>query len=139
MFSLAYPQMRAIIITVNFRIIVSDIESVILLFATPRAVACQVPLSMGFSRQEYWTGVPFPTPGIFPTQRSNHGLLHCGQILYCLSYQGSPILEQFLYKPMGPFFLNPSTTAIPQPQTTTNLYSVSIDFPALDLNMNGII
>ena len=58
--------MCAIIITVNFRIIVSDIESVILLFATPRAVACQVPLSMGFSRQEYWTGVPFPTPGDLP-------------------------------------------------------------------------
>ena len=29
------------------------------------------PLSMGFSRQEYWSGVPFPSPGIFPTQRSN--------------------------------------------------------------------
>ena len=26
------------------------------------AVACQVPLSMGFSRQEYWSGVPFPPP-----------------------------------------------------------------------------
>jgi len=29
------------------------------------------PLSMGFSRQEYWSGVPFPSPGIFPTQGSN--------------------------------------------------------------------
>ena len=28
--------------------------------------------------------------GIFPTQGSNLGLLHCGQILYCLSHQGSP-------------------------------------------------
>ena len=28
--------------------------------------------------------------GIFPTQRLNPGLLHCGQILYCLSHQGSP-------------------------------------------------
>ena len=32
---------------------------------------CQVPLSMGFSKQEYWSGVPFPSPGIFPTQASN--------------------------------------------------------------------
>ena len=28
--------------------------------------------------------------GLFPTQGSNLGLLHCGQILYCLSHQGSP-------------------------------------------------
>ena len=33
------------------------------LFATPRAVAYQVRPSMGFSRQEYWSGVPFPSPG----------------------------------------------------------------------------
>ena len=33
------------------------------LFATPWTVACQAPLSMGFSRQEYWSGVPFPSPG----------------------------------------------------------------------------
>ena len=30
--------------------------------ATPLTVACQVPLSMGFPRQEYWIGLPFPTP-----------------------------------------------------------------------------
>ena len=33
------------------------------LFATPWTVACQAPLSMGFSRQEYWNGLPFPSPG----------------------------------------------------------------------------
>ena len=32
------------------------------LFATPWTVAYQVPLSMGFSRQEYWSGLPFPSP-----------------------------------------------------------------------------
>ena len=31
------------------------------LFATPRTVAYQAPLSMGFSRQEYWSGLPFPS------------------------------------------------------------------------------
>ena len=30
---------------------------------TPRTVALQAPLSMGFSRQEYWSGLPFPSPG----------------------------------------------------------------------------
>ena len=33
------------------------------LFATPWTVAHQAPLSMGFSRREYWRGLPFPSPG----------------------------------------------------------------------------
>ena len=36
------------------------------LFATSQTVAHQAPLSMGFSRQDYWSGVPFPTPGALP-------------------------------------------------------------------------
>ena len=36
------------------------------LFATPRTVDCQAPLSLGFSRQEYWSGLPCPPPGGFP-------------------------------------------------------------------------
>ena len=138
----------------------------VLLFITPWAVAHQAPRSMGFCRQEYWSGLPFPTPGdllnpgvkpeslsspalagglfttsttwksesegcsvvsnslrpnglyspwdspgqdtgvgslsllqgIFPTQGSNPGLLHCRQILYQLSHKGSPrILEWVAY------------------------------------------
>ena len=33
---------------------------------TPWTVACQAPLSMEFSRQEYWSGLPFPSAGDFP-------------------------------------------------------------------------
>ena len=36
------------------------------LFATLRSIAHQAPLSMGFSRQEYWSGLPFPSPGDLP-------------------------------------------------------------------------
>ena len=36
------------------------------LFATPWTVAYQAPPSMGFSRQEYWSGLPFPFPGDLP-------------------------------------------------------------------------
>ena len=36
------------------------------LFATPWTIAYQASLSMGFSRQEYWSGVPFPSPGDLP-------------------------------------------------------------------------
>ena len=36
------------------------------LFTTPWATACQASLSMGFPRQEYWSGLPGPSPGDFP-------------------------------------------------------------------------
>ena len=36
------------------------------LFASLWTVACQVPLPVGFSRQEYWSGLLFPSPGDFP-------------------------------------------------------------------------
>ena len=52
----------------------------------------------GFSRQEYWSGLPWPPEGIFLTQGSRSGLPHCRQILYHLSHQGSPrILEWVAY------------------------------------------
>ena len=40
------------------------------LFATPWTVARQVPLSMGFPRQEYWSGIAFTSPGDLPEQGS---------------------------------------------------------------------
>ena len=36
------------------------------LFAIPWAIALQAPLSMEFSRHEYWSGLPFPSPGYLP-------------------------------------------------------------------------
>ena len=40
--------------------------SCVQLFATPWTVAHQAPPSMEFSRQEYWSGLPFPSPGDLP-------------------------------------------------------------------------
>ena len=40
--------------------------SLVRLFVTPWTVAYQAPSSMGFSRQEYWSGLPFPFPGDLP-------------------------------------------------------------------------
>ena len=48
-------------------------------FATPWTVAHKVPLSMGFSRQEYWSGLPFPSPGDLPDpgiEATSLSLLH---------------------------------------------------------------
>ena len=45
------------------------VVSSVRLFTDPRTVACQAPLWMGFPRQEYWSRLPFPTPGYFPNPR----------------------------------------------------------------------
>ena len=42
------------------------VASCVQLFVTPETVAHQAPLSMGFSRQEYWRGLPCPSPGDLP-------------------------------------------------------------------------
>ena len=50
-----------------------------------------LPLSMEVSKQEYWSGLPFPSPGDLPDPgMENLSLLHYKEILYCLSHQGSP-------------------------------------------------
>ena len=59
------------------------------LFATPWTIAYQAPPSMGFSRQEYWSGLPFPSAEDLTDPGSNLCLSHCRQTLYCLSHQGS--------------------------------------------------
>ena len=50
-------------------------------FVTPWTVAYQVPLSMGFSRQDYCTGLLFPSPGNLLNPGIDPGLLHCRQML----------------------------------------------------------
>ena len=45
------------------------------LFATLWTVACRAPLSMGFSRQEYWSGLPFLSPGDLPDPGMQTGSL----------------------------------------------------------------
>ena len=65
-------------------------------FETPWTVARQAPLSMGFSRQEYWSGVPFPHPG----DLSNPGIALASPVSSCIgrqirlppSHLGSPIV-----------------------------------------------
>ena len=43
-----------------------SVKSRVPLFLTSWTVACQASLSMDFSRQEHWSGLPFPSPGDFP-------------------------------------------------------------------------
>ena len=61
------------------------------LLETLRAVARQAPLSMGFSRQEYWSGLPFPSPGDLPEPGIEQVSRILGGFFYHLSHQGSVV------------------------------------------------
>ena len=72
-------------------------------FVTPWTVACQVPLSMGFFRQEDGSRLPFSPPGDLPNQRSNPHLPHGQTDSLPLSQQGSPckhVLKVLKYNSM---------------------------------------
>ena len=64
------------------------------LLATPWTAAKQAPLSMGFSRQEYWSRCHFLLQRIFQTQGLNPSLPHCRQMLYPLSHGGLILAEE---------------------------------------------
>ena len=76
------------------------------LFMTPWTVAHQAPLSVEFSRQEYWRGLPFPSPGDLPRPRGRIciSLVSCigRQVLhhYChtMPHYGKPLLRIFNMK-----------------------------------------
>ena len=77
------------------------------LSAIPWTVAHQAPLSLGFPRQEYWSGLPFPTPRIILTQGLNSRLLHWQAD--SLSHQGNSQFYRVLSKncEIRTFFLLP--------------------------------
>ena len=61
-------------------------------------VAYQAPPSMGFSRQEYWSGLPFPSPGDLPNSGIEPGSPALQQTFYPLSHQESPAEEEMQTK-----------------------------------------
>ena len=67
--------------------------SCVRLFVTLWTTACQAPLSMGFSRQEYWIGLPFPPPGDLPDSGSNPHLF------YLLHWQPDSLTLEHLRRP----------------------------------------
>ena len=90
----------------------------------PWTIAHQAALSMEFSRQEYWSERPFPSPGNLSSLGSNLGLLQCRQILYHLRPPGiiPETLPQYLsFIPpkwsRGPGLVPaPPSTLLPRPQ-----------------------
>ena len=56
-------------VRINYIYVYAQWLSHVQLFVTSWAIFHQAPLSMGFSRQEYWSGLPFPSPGGLPNPR----------------------------------------------------------------------
>ena len=68
------------------------------LFSTPWTVACQAPLSMGFSRQEYWSGLPSPPPGESSQPRDLTQVSRIAGGLFIAEPPGKPKLKPMEYK-----------------------------------------
>ena len=88
--------------------------SVVWLFATRWTVARQDPLSMGFSRQEYWSGLLFPSPGDLPDPGTEPRFLALRQILYYLGH---------LRSSYGPFYFKGKDT---RPRPFSPLVNVTL-------------
>ena len=68
------------------------------LFVTPWTVAHQTPLSMGLPRQEYWSGLPFPSAGDPPDSGIKHeSLVLTGRFFTTESPEKPPLLKLVLY------------------------------------------
>ena len=72
------------------------------LFDIPWTIACQTPLSMVFSKQEYWSGQPLPTPGDLPGDGTHVSYVSCigGWVLYHQRHLGSTLC--ILWLPWSP-------------------------------------
>ena len=103
------------------------------LFATPWTVARQAPLAMEFPRQEYWSGLPFPSPGIFPTQGSNAYLL-CHLYRHACSLPAEPSGETIL---LITLFISSSTSKKAIPAVASAPWHPVLDwvFPTLPPTM----
>ena len=74
------------------------------LFVTWWTVTCQASLSMGFSRQEYWSGLPFPPPGYLPDSGIKPSflcLLHWQVGSSPLAPSGKPYIYNYVYMDRG--------------------------------------
>ena len=78
------------------------------LFAIPWTVAYQAPPSMGFSRQEYWSGLPFPSPLLYLKWLTNKNLLYSTENFaqcYVAAWIGGEFGEEWIhvYVQLSPF------------------------------------
>ena len=82
-FILDYPRFSSDINSLLCEVLISQSLCCVRLFATPWTKACQAPMSLEFSRQEYWSGLPFPSLGDLPDPGIEPGspALHADSLL----------------------------------------------------------
>ena len=98
--------------------------SCVQLFLTPWTVAYQVPLSMGFSRQEYWSGLPFPSPRDLPDPGMEHKSLMSPALVAGGFFTTSPILSSVQLLSRVRLFVTPWTAARQASLSITNSQSL---------------
>ena len=109
------------------------------LFVTPWTVAHQTPLSMEFSRQEYWSGLPFPTPGNLPNSGMELVTLaspplalllkqHFMINIYFQLLNGTPnrkYVKRLLWRPSGESYMKEQQCASAHSDCSTLVYLLS--------------
>ena len=66
--------------------------------ATPQTMACQIPQSMGFPKQEYWSGLPFPSPGDVPDPGVEPAPPALVDGYFTTEAPGKPLITRVLFK-----------------------------------------
>ena len=91
-------------------------------FEIPWTVAHQAPLSMEFPKQEYWSGLPFPSPGDFPDpgiEPTSPASLALQDDSLPLSHQGRPLITMYICyyssKPQTLTIIPPDAAALESP------------------------
>ena len=108
------------------------------LFVTPWTVVHQTLLSMEFSRQEYWSGLSFPTPGDLPNPGTEQGSPALQMDSYQLSYQESPYSNYIRLKIRlltSHFIYDWRLAAITDNQNDTKFFKIGVHF-ALPNSLN---
>ena len=116
----------------RFTLLSSEIESqthsvMLRLFATPLTVALQAPLSVEFSRQEYCSGEPFPSPGD-ASPGANLALPLCKRTLYCLGLAAAAKSLQSCPTLCDPIDGSPPDSPVPGILQARTLKWVAISF-----------
>ena len=96
----------------------------------PHRLACQVPLSLEFPRQEYWSGLPFPTPGDFPDrgiEPTSPAL--AGTLFYCWATREATGIIRFLHKSLVFIHLLSHVQLFVNPWTVACQAPLSLEFP----------
>ena len=99
----------------------------------PRTVACQAPLSMEFSRKEYWSRYPFPSPTDLPDPGTEPRLPHHRQIRCHLSHQGRPMQLPVCFQMLNLILKNKNAFRLWSLQRLLHSYSRQNDPPQFQL------